>query len=210
MSFDGDGQHYPNGQGANAGGKWLSEGGRLRWVPARDLAGEDAADDDTGRDLDDLDEATWASDVPPLPPGAPESARVRAALAWLQRMRDSERDIVGELGIIERDQYRQQDAAPPRRMRGPQPPSLITLQMTEHGAAAEWFDAAAQALTDAAERSPGRALVEWYLWLLATAPPAQLEGDPLAAARAQGTDAARQRAQRHAEHLALPEMDDEE
>ena len=82
--------------------------------------------------------------------------------------------------------------------------------MTEHGAAADWFDTAAAELTDAAERSPGRALVEWYLWLLATAPAAPAGGDPLAAARARGADAARQRAQRHAEHLALPEMDDDE
>jgi hypothetical protein len=201
---DGQGMHD-----RSAGGKWISEGGRLRWVPARDLA-EDEDDADAARDLDELDEATWAGDAPPLPPGAPESARVRAALAWLHRMRDIERDLVGELGIIERDQFRQQDAAPPRRARGPQPPSLITLQMTEHGAAADWFDTAAQELREAAERSPGRALVEWYLWLLASPLVAPSPNDPLAAARAQGATAARERAQRHAEHLALPEMDDAE
>jgi hypothetical protein len=202
---------HGNGHQPNVGGRWVSEGGRLRWVPARDLA-EDAGDvdDATGRDLDALDEAAWASDVPPLPPGAPESARVRAALAWLRRVRDAEREIVGELGVIERDQLRAPDAAPPRRMRGTPPPSPITVQMGEHGAAAEWFDAAREALEEAAERNPGRALVEWYLWLATDAAPAASSGDELAQARARGVADARWRAQRHAEHLALPEADDEE
>lgn len=201
-----------NGHGHSIGGRWVSEGGRLRWVPARDLA-EDLGDvdDAAGRDLDALDEAAWASDVPPLPPGAPESARVRAALSWLRRVRDTEREIVGELGVIERDQLRTQDAAPPpRRARGTPAPNPITVQMAEHGAAAEWFDTAREALEDAAERNPGRALVEWYLWLAAEAAPDVAAGDELAQARARGIADARWRAQRHAEHLALPEADDEE
>jgi hypothetical protein len=201
-----------NNHHTNAGGRWESEGGRLRWVAARDLA-ENAGDvdDATGRDLDELDEASWASDVPPLPPGAPESARVRAALAWLRRVRDTEGEIVGELGLIERDQLRAQDAAPPpRRARGTPTPNPITVQMAEHGAAAEWFEAAREALEDAAERNPGRALVEWYLWIAADAAPAAMPGDELAQARARGAADAQWRAQRHAEHLALPEAADEE
>jgi hypothetical protein len=210
MTDDDDGQNA-NGHGRSTGGHWVSEGGRLRWVPARDLAGNEPENDEAARELDDLDEAAWASDAPPLPPGAPESARVRAALAWLRRMRDLEREIVGELGFIEREQLRQQDAAPqPRRMRGPQPPSPITLQMAEHGAAADWFDSAYEVLVEEAERNPGRALVEWYLWLGATTPLAAAPADdPLVQARQAGEANARLRAQRHAERLALPEMDDE-
>src|SRR5579875_4228166 len=107
MTDDDDGQHA-NGHGRSTGGHWVSEGGRLRWVPARELAGNEPENDEAARELDDMDEAAWASDAPPLPPGAPESARVRAALAWLRRMRDLEREIVGELGFIEREQLRQQ------------------------------------------------------------------------------------------------------
>jgi hypothetical protein len=211
MTYDNNGQ-TPNGHDDSVGGRWVSEGGRLRWVPARDMASAVPENEDEARDLDALDEAAWASDAPPLPPGAPESARVRAALAWLRRARDTEREIVGELGLIEREQLRQQDAAPqPRRARGPQQHSPVTLQMAEHGAAAEWFDAAYEMLVEEADRNSGRALVEWYLWLGTTAPTALAPaGDPLVAARAQGEANARFRAQRHAERLALPEMDDEE
>ncbi len=213
--MDGD-NPTPNNQGAR-GGRWVSDGGRLEWVPARDhlppSTGDDEADAATLADLDALDEATWASDAPPLPQGAPETARVRAALAWLRRMRDTEREIVGELALIERDQLRQQDALQqemggPRRARGPQPPNPVTVQLAEHGAGADWYESAITALEEEADRSPGRALVEWYLWL--TTLPTPTPTDPLASARAQGATDARRRAMRHAEHLALPEMDDDE
>lgn len=207
MSNDGNGHRDRQGH-------WVTDGGRLQWVPARELPPAlDAAPDDEAalRDLDDLDEAAWASDLPPLPPGAPETARVRAALAWLRRMRDQEREIVGELALIERDQLRQQDATPQhRRARGPQPPNPITLDLAAHGAAADWFDAAHEALVEENDRNSGRALVEWYLWLLATTPILPDNATPLVAAQVQGATAAHQRARRHAEHLALPEMDDEE
>jgi hypothetical protein len=215
--MDGDG-YEPNGNGAR-GGRWVSDGGRLTWVPARDQVPPTLGDDDDDAaalaDLDALDEATWASDAPPLPPGAPESARVRAATAWLRRMRDTEREVVGELALIEREQLRQQDAMQqemggPRRVRGPQPPNPITVQMAEHGAAADWYEEAMEALEEEADRSPGRALVEWYLWMTTRPKLTPAPDDALAKARAQGEDDARQRAQRHAEHLALPEMDDDE
>jgi hypothetical protein len=202
------------------GGRWVSDGGRLEWIPARDqrpqALGDDEEEDAAAlADLDALDEATWASDAPPLPQGAPESARVRAALAWLRRMRDTEREIVGELALIERDQLRQQDAMQQemggsRRTRGPQPPNPITVQMAEHGAAADWYETAIGELEEEADRSPGRALVEWYLWMTTLAAPAPASSDLLATARLQGQADARRRTQRHAEHLALPEMDDEE
>jgi hypothetical protein len=195
-------------------GRWVSEGGRLRWIPARDMpAAQDDSDMEapSAADLDQLDETMWASDRPPLPAGAPESARVRAALAWLRRMRDQEREILGELALIERDQYRQQDASPqPRRARDPQPFSLVTLEIAEHGAAADWYDTAYAALEEAADQSSDRALVEWYLWLVTNAPIADAATTEIAAARTKGAAEAHLRARLHAEHLALPEMDDEE
>ena len=195
-------------------GHWVSDGGRLQWIPARNMPpAPDAADDDEAglRDLDNLDEASWASDSPPLPAGAPESARVRAALAWLHRMRDQEREIVGELALIERDQLRQQDAAPQtRRPRGPQPPNPITLDLATHGAAANWYDAAHDALVEENDRSSGRALVEWYLWLLTNAPMLPEQATPITVAQVRGEEDAHLRTRRHAEYLALPEMDDEE
>lgn len=210
-------EYEGNGHNGARGGRWVSDGGRLEWIPARDqlppATGDDEEDAATLADLDALDEATWASDAPPLPQGAPETARVRAALAWLRRMRDTEREVVGELALIERDQLRQQDAMQqemggPRRTRGPQPPNPVTLQLTEHGAAADWYETAISALEEEADRSPGRALVEWYLWM--TTLPTPTPSDALATARAQGEADARRRAMRHAEHLALPEMDDDE
>lgn len=185
-------------------GRWVAEGGRLRWIPASDATAED---DDVGPDdaLAALDEDQWASDTPSLPSGAPESARVRSALAWLARQRQNAATRIGELALEEHDHQQAAEAAPRRRQRGP---SESAVAISHLQGAEEWYGEAESLLREQADRTPGRALVEWYLAVQATpdrAPAAP--DDPLGAAHVAGYTEASQRTRQHAERLTLPEID---
>lgn len=216
--------HDHNGTGEYAGrqGRWVSEGGRLRWVPAEEyqfsideVLGQGEALATSLTDAEAQDSDTWASDTPHLPDGAPESYRARAAFAWLERKRDLERASADEFALVERQRQRQLDAEetpqPRRRRHAPEPASPAAIAMARHDAATEWFQLAHEQLQEALDRSSGRALVEWYLWLLNEPPLTAADpNDATAVARVEGDLAARNLTRNYAERLAIPEMDDEE
>jgi hypothetical protein len=211
--MQGDGvDHENNAPASPHEGRWIVEGGRLRWIPAYETVDEeDGAPDAFGDTLATFDEAAWASDTPPLPPGAPEPALVRATLAWLNRQRDENRALADEMALLERQRQREreEETLSPRRRRQLEPPSAAALDMARYDGAANWFEIAADALLEQADRTPGRALVEWYLWLITDEAPDVSADDPIAIAGAQGREAAREHARKHAERLTAPESDDE-
>jgi len=194
-------------------GKWVSDGGRLRWVSSEELRMENLetyGDEGFGNDLEDLDEEIWASDHLSLPPGAPESARIRAALAWLDRQRMQTQESINEQALLLYQQQRQHEEAPRTRRRRPEPPSPIAITSAELNGALDWFEAATIELRDLAERSSGRALVEWYLWISAAPPiPIHEDQETIANARSHGQSHARERTRQHTEQLTLPDMDED-
>ncbi len=196
-------------------GRWVSEGGRMRWVPARERAmeNEERADslDMSGVDLDALDEATWASDNPPLPAGASERDKARAVLAWLSRQiaEGRERVALATLELREQRLHRDEQAGP-RRRRGPTAPDPLEFEIAHEESAVEWLESAREVLSDEADRNPPRALLEWYLWILSAGTPIEQQGDdPLATARIAGEREAWDRARQHAEHLAARDSEDD-
>src|SRR5579884_3694460 len=153
--MDHDLDHENNAPASPHDGRWIVEGGRLHWIPAYEMADEeDGSPDYLGGSLARFDEATWGSDTPPLPPGAPEPALVRATLAWLHRQRDENRALADEMALIERQRQRerQDEQAFPRRRRQPEPPSAAALDMARYDGAANWFETAAEALVEQADR----------------------------------------------------------
>jgi|GEM_PF-2770127 len=207
-------------QRAPQAGTWLTEGGRLRWVPAYEQVLEgDAGDFDDSRsvkEMDALDEEMWNSDFPPLPEGAPESARVRAMLAWLKRQFKEQRELAGELALIDQEQQRQREenGPPQRRRRKAEPPSDVALELARADGAADWLDLARATLLEMSDASSERALVEWYLWVVnETATSLTIvdpEIDPIVQARREGRVVIASRARQHAEQVSLPPGEDDE
>jgi hypothetical protein len=185
--------------GHRPGGRWVSDGGRLHWEAASEDA--EAAGHITP------DEDLWSSDEPPLPAGAPERVKLRVALAWVRRQLDLAHDRENALILLQRQQRLHSADQPAHRRQSPQIDPLAQDLAHAEGAIV-WLEDALAALQDEAERSPGRALVEWYLWIL-TANPAEPDDDPLGQERARGMSEMHKRAQRYAERLAARDYEDE-
>lgn len=195
-------------------GRLIAEGGRLIWIDPR-LADENGADDDDspahGSVLDALTEDDWSSDTLVLPPGAPDSARVRAAQAWVERHILVEQQRLNEATLSEREAQQAYDASlPPHRRRRPGPPLPEALATAAQQGVLDALDAAGRELRDLTDRGIGRILVEWYLWLEQESQHATDDDDPFVRARADGYQQALRVVQRHTERLTLPEIDDDE
>lgn len=191
-------------------GRWISLGGKLRWHGLQHRSAEDEDDDeDAGDEVPPADYPGWESDLPPIPTGAPERVRLRVALTWLGRQMERARDTLGELALREHEAHVQRESEPPRRHRGPTPPDPLAIERARAEGTAAWFEDASVQLCEEAERTPGRALVEWYLALLTESEPEAEGADALAQARAEGRAVARERALRYAERLAQPEIEDD-
>lgn len=135
-----------------AGGQWVSQGGVLHWE-SPDEATEGKPD------LRAEMASPWAQDEVDLPPGAPDSARIRAARAWLIRQRQLETEEVGAL-LLER-RATGGDEVTSDEGEGP-----FDRALAEHQAVIETYERTLEALGDfAAHNGPARVLVELYLWL---------------------------------------------
>jgi hypothetical protein len=203
-------------QGERPRGHWISDGGRLRWISADEAIAE--YNETTGIDSGDvvlpdlIDESPWSSDIPLLPPGAPESFRIRAALAWLMRQIAGLQERINELTLIEYEAQRARDSeemARPRRRRRPQPPTTTALELAFHRGALEWYEAATAELREQADRSSGRALVEWYLWLMAAPPLAADQEESLGRQQNIGYTEAHEATRGYAERLVQPEVEED-
>ena len=139
---------------------WVIAGGVARWEAPEDAANPTAEAD-----------SPLAADELTLPEGAPDAPRVRAVHAWIVRQRADEYEALGALLLAQREQRAHDDAQPQPRHRGAHrgepEPSPLDLTLAEHQSAADEYDALLAALEDHATHSgPGRALVEYYLWLV--------------------------------------------
>ena len=141
-------------------GKWVSQGGVLNWEEPEDFG------DQGEPTIREEAESVWAADDVDLPPGAPDTARVRSARAWLARQRQREVDALGMLLLERREIYGDEElesGGSPRARREDNP---LDLALAEHQAAVEEYEAMLAALDDIiAHNGPARALVEFYLWL---------------------------------------------
>ena len=145
-------------------GQWVSAGGVLRWEQPSDVDEAEATDARTEA------RSHWAEDEVELPPGAPDTARIRATRAWLLRQRAAESDAVGYL-LLERRKLEaartggtaDQGEREERQETGEGP---LDLALIEHQAAIEAYDKVLAALEEVeAHNGPQRVLVEFHLWL---------------------------------------------
>jgi hypothetical protein len=149
-------------------GQWVSAGGVLRWEPPGDVDEREATDARTEA------RSHWAEDEVELPPGAPDTARIRATRAWLLRQRAAESDAVGYL-LLERRKLEaartgatgepdeREERREERQDTGEGP---LDLALIEHQAAIEAYDKVLAALEEVeAHNGPQRVLVEFHLWL---------------------------------------------
>lgn len=166
--------HESRDQAEQVGGRWVSEGGVMRW--------ERPGEVDEAEPLDAASEAgsQWARDEIELPPGAPEALRVRAARAWLLRQRGVELDAIGFL-LLERRRLHEartgaEGAGSPGGPGGAgdergeaspdEEPLALALAMTEHQSAIEEYERLLAEMDEiAAHIGPSRVLVEFYLRL---------------------------------------------
>lgn len=176
-------------------GRWVSEGGVMRWERPGEIDEEEPTDaaSEAG--------SPWAADAVELPPGAPETLRVRAARAWMLRQRTLESEAVGYL-LLERRKLQEARAGeaggPPERETEPPPDDPMSLALAEHQAAIEEYERLLGELDEiAAHSGPARVLVEFYLRLterlaeLASAPEAPAEfADALLLAQVEDEEAA--------------------
>jgi hypothetical protein len=145
-------------------GRWVSQGGILTW---EEPDGRTAAEAEEG--LRAEANSRWAAEDVDLPPGTPDTIRIRAAHAWLARQRALESEAVGML-LLERRKLEQGTApdeeAPRHRVIDNQGDSALDLAVIEHQAAIETYDRLIEALDDIITHTgPARVLVEFYLWL---------------------------------------------
>lgn len=141
-------------------GKWVSQGGVLNWEEPEELGeqGEPTIREEA--------ESVWAADDVDLPAGAPDTARVRAARAWLARRRQREVDALGMLLLERREIYDEEEPESDIKGRTQREDNPLDLALAEHQAAVEEYEAMLAALDDIiAHNGPARALVEFYLWL---------------------------------------------
>jgi len=198
---DGHGEHGTDPESptesppAGERGTWVSEGGVLRWERPGEVDEEEATDT--------VSEASspWAADEVELPPGAPESLRVRSARAWMLRQRGLEAEAVGYL-LLERRRLQEaragEEGGPPEREMEPSADDPLGLGLAEHQAAIEEYERLLGELEEvAAHNGPPRVLVEFYLRLterlaeLASAPEAPAEfADALLLAQVEDEEAA--------------------
>lgn len=192
---------------------WVESGGVLRWEEP-DETDNPRAEQDSPLAADDLD----------LPAGAPDAARVRAVHAWLLRRRAREHEALGALLLAQREQRaREGDASSSagerrRTRRGEPQAAPLELDVAEHQAAADEYEALLAALDDhLAHSGPGRALVEFYLWMgehlaaMAAEPEAAVAGNPprtLAAAAWWGRAQAALSGRTRVERMTAPEVDE--
>lgn len=136
---------------------WSVSGGVVHWEGPEEV-GDLRAEADSPLAAEDLD----------LPAGAPDAPRVRAVHAWLARQWIAERDALGTLQLALRERRPEADEGTPRRRRNTTPPaSPLDLEIAQHQAAADEYDALLAALAEqAAHAGPGQVLVGYYLWLV--------------------------------------------
>jgi hypothetical protein len=200
-------------------GRWISEGGRLHWIAGQDddldaldesgLTG-DFSEDST---LEENDDDLWASDNPPLPPGAPEIARIRAARAWLNRQISYLQEKINILTLEEYQNQRQRDEdarSNPRRKRQSVELSPVVVQIAFYESARDWYALALAEFDGLSERSSGRALVEWYLWLVVQSnlPFPELE-DHIEQSKGSGKIMAIEETQHHIERLVASDLEED-
>ncbi len=198
LSDDGDERRSeePDGDEPSvSGGAWVSHGGILRW----EGEGEEEA-----IGIRAEAESRWAADDVDLPPGAPDTLRIRATRAWLARQRQLESEAVGVL-LAERRSQKQTEthheyAHRERTSREPRDEGPLGLALAEHTAAMQEYERLLELMQETSEHSgPSRVLVELHLALterlaaLASAPeaPAGFAAHVLVA-EVEGEEAARQ------------------
>lgn len=164
-TYDDDEQYSGEITEGRQEGRWVSQGGILTW---EEPDGRTAAEAEAG--LRAEAESRWAAEDVDLPPGTPDTIRIRAAHAWLARQRALEAEAVGML-LLERRKLEQGDAthdeeSPRQRATGDEEGSALDLAVIEHQAAIESYDRLIEALDDIITHTgPARVLVEFYLWL---------------------------------------------
>lgn len=185
----------PEAGEAGERGRWVSEGGVMRWERPGEI------DEEEPTDAASEANSSWATDAVELPPGAPEGLRVRAARAWMLRQRTLESEAVGYL-LLERRKLQETHAGeaggPPEREVEPPADDPMSLALAEHQAAIEEYERLLGELDEiAAHNGPARVLVEFYLHLterlaeLASAPEAPAEfADALLLAQVEDEEAA--------------------
>lgn len=157
-------------------GKWVSQGGILRW----ETPGDDE-EEDTGPRAEVS--SPWADEEVDLPPGAPDVIRIRAARAWLLRQRALEAEAQGVLLLERRRLQGPEDDDESRVSRGgPPEDSPLDVALVEHQSAIEEYERLLEELAEIMNHSgPAQVLVEYHLYLterlaeLAMAPEAPAE-----------------------------------
>jgi hypothetical protein len=213
---------------AAKGGAWVSQGGILRW--------EGEEDDEESGGIRAEAESRWAADEVDLPPGAPDTLRIRSTRAWLARQRQLEAEAVGML-LLERRKLAAAGSEDPQRATGESEDAPLDLALAEHTAAMQEYEQVLELLAEmAAHSGPSRLLVELHLALterlaaLASAPEApagfaarvllaEVEGEeaaedertiptPHSTAEWQGQAAALLAARKRVEFVSAPEPED--
>jgi hypothetical protein len=154
-------------------GKWVSQGGILRWEGADD-------EDEAAGGIRAEAESRWAADDVDLPPGAPDALRIRATRAWLARQRRLEAEAVGFVLAERRELQGSEAQREHAASRGAAPEdSPLDLALVQHTAGMQEYERLLELLDEVASHSgPARALVELHLVLterlaeLASAPEA--------------------------------------
>ncbi len=161
----GDDEDYSGeADAAQREGHWVSQGGILTW---EEPEGHATAEAEAG--LRAEANSHWAAEDVDLPPGTPDTIRIRAAHAWLARQRALEAEAVGML-LLERRKLEPETASdeepPPQRAADDQGGSALDLAVIEHQTAIETYDRLIETLDDLVNHTgPARVLVEFYLWL---------------------------------------------
>lgn len=169
-------------------GKWVSQGGVMRW--------ETPDDEETTPSVQDEARSPFAADDFTLPAGAPDAARVRAVRAWLARQRQFAGEAIGFLLMERRLQTSDSGRDTEGRATFEERDDPLELALAEHQMAMQEYERLIEMLDDILTHSgPARALIEYHLWL--TERLAQVAREPEAPAS-------------FAAQLLLVEIEDEE
>lgn len=169
-------------------GKWVSQGGVMRW--------ETPDDEESAPSLQDEARSPFAADDFTLPAGAPDAARVRAVRAWLARQRQLSSEAIGFLLVERRLQTSESSRETTGHAAADDRDDPLELALAEHQIAMQEYERLLEELDEILTHSgPARALIEYHLWL--TERLAQVAREPEAPAS-------------FAAQLLLVEVEDEE
>lgn len=145
-------------QGERSQGRWVSQGGVMRW--------EAPDDEESAPSLQDEARSPFAADDFSLPAGAPDAARVRAVRAWLARQRQLSSEAIGFLLMERRLHAGRSTGDVDGYVSAPDHDDPLELALAEHQMTMQEYERLLEELDQILTHSgPARTLIEYHLWL---------------------------------------------